>query len=136
MTQNLHRFSRQNSFSKMIVSIMANIMIQQKELNLIKAQFEKMDTNHDGLISQDELEAGLSMLNLSQIFGLKKGLTNKDVARKLMRELDADGDGSINFSEFIAAAIDQTALLNLQNIKNLFCLLDENNDWQLTKEEL
>lgn len=51
-----------NSFSKMVISIVASLKVQRDELEDIKDAFLKLDTNHDGGLTLDELEAGLGNL--------------------------------------------------------------------------
>lgn len=53
-----------------------------------------------------------------------------------MESMDKNGDGIITWDEFVAAAIDKIALLNKQNIRAAFDVLDENGDGRITKEEL
>jgi len=55
---------------------------------------------------------------------------------KLMEECDTDGDGKISYGEFIQAGINHKALLNQENIKAVFNILDENGDGQITLNEL
>lgn len=41
---------------------------------------------------------------------------------------DLDGDGKIDYIEFIQAAIDHKSLLNKQNIRTIFKMFDEDQD--------
>lgn len=41
-----------------------------------------------------------------------------------MKSLDLDGNGVIDFTEFITAAIDKVAMLNKDNLKAAFALID------------
>ncbi|KAF3574740.1 hypothetical protein F2Q69_00058264 [Brassica cretica] len=51
------------------------------------------DPNGDGFITVDELKAVLSSL------GLKQGKTLDD-CKKMIMQVDGDGDGRVNFKEF------------------------------------
>jgi calcium-dependent protein kinase len=53
-----------------------------------------------------------------------------------MTSMDKDGDGQISYDEFIAAAINKVALLNENNIKSAFEMIDLDGNGQLTIEEL
>lgn len=55
--------------------------------------FSKFDTNADGVVSTEELKAGLEK-------ALKTDLTEKRVAQ-LMAEFDTSGDGSLKLDEFV-----------------------------------
>ena len=47
---------------------------------------------------------------------------------KLFRTLDADGDGQISYSEFLTGATDMTRLINKDNLRVAFDLLDLDGD--------
>jgi len=59
----------------------------------MKEAFNVFDRNGDGFISVDELKAVLSSL------GLKQGKSLED-CRKMIIQVDVDGDGRVNFKEF------------------------------------
>lgn len=44
-----------------------------------------------------------------------------------LQKLDLDGDGTINYSEFLAASINQEKLMSSENIKIAFQLFDTDN---------
>lgn len=53
-----------------------------------------------------------------------------------MQACDLDGDGKIDYSEFIQAAIDHKHLLNKQNLEIAFDMFDLNHDGQISVDEL
>ncbi|EOA19331.1 hypothetical protein CARUB_v10003659mg [Capsella rubella] len=59
----------------------------------MKEAFNVFDRNGDGFITVDELKAVLSSL------GLKQGKTLED-CRKMIMQVDVDGDGRVNYMEF------------------------------------
>ena len=59
-----------------------------------------LDVNGDGSITIEELEHGL------------KDKENGDTLIQLLRAADTDGSGDINYSEFIAATLDQNIYMN------------------------
>ena len=54
----------------------------------------------------------------------------------LMTSLDKDGNGVIDYQEFITAAIDKVNLLNKKNLISAFQLLDLDNSGMITIDEL
>lgn len=50
--------------------------------------------------------------------------------------MDKDGNGVIDYQEFITAAIDKAALLNQDNLTSAFKLLDRDNSGMITIDEL
>ena len=53
-----------------------------------------------------------------------------------MKACDLNGDGKIDYSEFIAAACEKSLMLTSTNLQNVFNVMDLNGDGTLTKEEL
>ena len=59
----------------------------------MKEAFNVFDQNGDGFITVDELKTVLSSL------GLKQGKTLEE-CRKMIMQVDVDGDGRVNYKEF------------------------------------
>jgi calcium-dependent protein kinase len=53
-----------------------------------------------------------------------------------MMVLDKNGDGVIDFTEFITAAIDKVTILNKDNLQSAFKMIDVDNSGMITVEEL
>lgn len=69
------------------------IMDERDEEEDMKEAFNVFDQNGDGFITVDELRSVLASL------GLKQGRTVED-CRNMIRKVDVDGDGMVNFKEF------------------------------------
>ena len=54
----------------------------------------------------------------------------------VMDRIDLDGDGRIDYHEFMQAAINHQALINKENIEQMFKLFDANNDGMISITEL
>ena len=54
----------------------------------------------------------------------------------MMKACDLNGDGKIDYTEFIAAAYEKSQLLSGENLRNAFNMMDIDGDGALTKEEL
>jgi calcium-dependent protein kinase len=55
---------------------------------------------------------------------------------EVLISIDTNGDGRIDFTEFITAAYDRTKLLSKENLKIAFRMFDLDGDGAITKEEL
>jgi calcium-dependent protein kinase len=53
-----------------------------------------------------------------------------------MQEIDKDGDGLIDYSEFLAAAVDKTKIISDENLRYAFSMLDYDKNGIITKNEL
>ena len=86
-----------------------------KELRKCFIQF---DTNGDGRLDRDELISGLKMVD-----------TKKDLEQevdRVMKIIDVDGNGFIEYEEFLRASLDKDKILTPENVKIVFQLFDIN----------
>jgi Ca2+-binding EF-hand superfamily protein len=67
--------------------------------------FLMLDTSKDGILSVQEIEQGLD-----SVLATMKGDV-KDYM-ELMKAMDRDGNGVIDYQEFITAAIDKMTMIN------------------------
>jgi len=65
---------------------------EEEEVNL-KEAFDVFDKDNDGLISVEELALVLTSL------GLKEGMKTEE-CKEMIKKVDMDGDGMVNFKEF------------------------------------
>lgn len=82
----------------------------------IAEDFEEIDANGDEVIDLDELKASLS------------GKSKKPSAKKIMKQVDDNGDGTLNELEVAAK--------NNRELIDNFSEIDTNNDNELDLEEL
>lgn len=54
---------------------------------------------------------------------------------KVIAECDQNGDGQIDFQEFMSACINRKALTDVKDVKTAFNILDENNDGQISLQD-
>ena len=72
---------------------MASLTAEQVEE--LKAAFQAMDSNGDGFVTKDELKSMLS--------GLGEPVDDS-VINEMINVADTNGDGKVDFNEFVAAA--------------------------------
>lgn len=87
--------------------------------------FFKLDKNKDGYITLKELKEGM------------KNTPNINEIADILQGVDTDKNGAINYTEFIAATLDQKGLISSTSlIKDAFQLFDKNNDGTIDQTEL
>mmetsp|Transcript_29330 Transcript_29330/g.36425 ORF Transcript_29330/g.36425 Transcript_29330/m.36425 type:complete len:129 (-) Transcript_29330:19-405(-) len=98
----------------------------------MKSIFLKLDANKDGFLSSEEIQQGMEQVT-PDVAGLVGGKPDWGAAAK---ELDANSDGLISYDEFIVACYNRRSLLNNENLKIAFDLLDVDKDGKIQKHDL
>merc|ERR1712048_363000 len=80
------------------------------------------------MLSTQELQEGIEKAGVQ---GLQGG-----ELKALIAEMDADGSGAIDYTEFIAVAIDRKVACKDDNCRRAFCTFDKNNDGSISMAEL
>jgi calcium-dependent protein kinase len=90
--------------------------------------FVKFDTNGDGRLSREELLNGYTSIVGADAAG--------EETEKIMRNVDTDGSGYIDYSEFITASMSRKKLLSKGNLTEAFNLFDKDGSGTITVEEI
>ena len=56
--------------------------------------------------------------------------------QEILKSLDVNYDGALDFNEFISAATNRVILLNEDNLKKAFSILDSNDDGRISAKKL
>ncbi|KAF6176120.1 hypothetical protein GIB67_000214 [Kingdonia uniflora] len=122
----LKQFRAMNKFKKVALRFIAGCLSEEEIMGL-KAMFKNMDTDNSGTITLEELKQGLS----------KQGtkLSEYEV-KQLMEAADADGDGTIDYDEFITATMHMNRMDREEHLYSAFQYFDKDNSGYITTEEL
>jgi len=99
------------------------IYCTEQEIMELKSKFEALDSDHDGVISKAELQIGLEEFSPDQLADLVDGL-------------DQDHNGVVNYSEFIAATLDESVYLKEERMLSAFMAFDKDRSGRITLGEL
>lgn len=95
------------------------------ELQQLRAAFDHFDIDNDGKINIQELLQAEKALNA--------GLNYK--WKEIVIKCDLDGDGALDYHEFLTGAIDHKKMLTGDNLRRVFELFDTNKDGQIEVHE-
>ncbi|KAJ8754660.1 hypothetical protein K2173_010751 [Erythroxylum novogranatense] len=122
----MKQFRAMNKLKKLALKVIAE-NLSTEEIQGLKAMFANIDTDNSGTITYDELKSGLARL------GSK--LTEAEV-KQLMEAADVDGNGSIDYIEFITATMHRHRLERDEHLYKAFQFFDKDNSGFITRDEL
>ncbi|CAE7292428.1 CPK2 [Symbiodinium microadriaticum] len=133
--ENLRRYSAEHRFKKAALHVLAR---QQDDGTLsapggpvsrLRQVFTELDQDGDGIITFNELKEGLKNSGHDATF------TSKEL-QHLARAVDADGSGEIDYTEFLAAAMERKAVVQESALWAAFRVFDKNDDGRISLKEI
>mmetsp|Transcript_19888 Transcript_19888/g.64727 ORF Transcript_19888/g.64727 Transcript_19888/m.64727 type:complete len:514 (-) Transcript_19888:65-1606(-) len=120
------KFARQCRFKKLGYMVLSK-HLSLEEVSGLKAVFDSMDENKDGTVTIQELQNGLKA----------KGhdLASQDI-KALIEAIDVDGNGQLDYQEFVAATIHYNKIAQGENLVKAFEHFDKDSSGYITKDEL
>ncbi|MFQ6619780.1 hypothetical protein Gotur_000474 [Gossypium turneri] len=122
----LKQFSVMNKLKKRALRVIAE-HLSVEEVADIKETFDMMDTKQRGKITLEELKAGLQKLG--------QQIPDADL-QILVGAAGGDGDGTLNYGEFVAVSVHLRKMANDEHLHKAFAFLDLNKSGYLEKEDL
>ncbi|KAK9939450.1 hypothetical protein M0R45_016145 [Rubus argutus] len=122
----LKQFKAMNQFKKVALRVIAGCLSEEEIMGL-KEMFKSIDTDNSGTITLEELKQGLA----------KQGTKLSELeAKQLMEAADADGNGSIDYDEFITATMHLNRMDREEHLYTAFQHFDKDKSGYITTEEL
>lgn len=119
----LKKFQSHQKMKQAAITFIAT-QVSSKDIDHLKKVFESIDKNGDGNITMKELKDGL------------KDFKNKDELLAIMEGADTDASGTINYTEFIAATMEQNMYLKEENLRNAFRMFDKDGSGKISIDEM
>ncbi|XP_021733764.1 calcium-dependent protein kinase 10-like [Chenopodium quinoa] len=122
----LKQFAGMNRFKKKALRVIAEHLTVE-EVEIIRDMFMLMDTDRDGKVTYEELRAGLR----------KVGSQLGEAEIKLLMEVaDADGNGYLDYGEFVAVTIHLQKMENDEHFQRAFMYFDKDGSGYIELDEL
>merc|ERR1719247_1095096 len=125
IVKNFQNFQGQSRLKKVAMTLIAQ-HLQEDKIDELKDIFKSIDKNDDGTLTYAEIKEGLAKSD--SMLG-----RNLEVA---LAEIDSDASGVIEYTEFLAAAMERKLYIQRDVCWNAFQVFDLNSDGVITKEEL
>jgi len=121
----LTNFTQHNKLKKATMQLIPSLLADS-QIKKLREAFQILDSNGDGRVSVDEMISGLEQFGVA---------ANKDID-SLVKAMDADGSGEIDYTEFLAATVDKKMMNDEGVLWQAFMRFDLNNDGKITSDEL
>nr|AGM20664.1 CDPK [Populus tomentosa] len=122
----LKQFSMMNRFKKRALRVIAE-HLSVEEVEVIRDMFALMDTDNDGKVTYEELRTGLRKVG-SQ-------LAEPEI-KMLMEVADVDGNGVLDYGEFVAVTIHLQKMENDEHFRRAFMFFDKDGNGYIELDEL
>lgn len=96
--------------------------LKEIDFKALREAFRSLDTENLGMLSMAEVKQAFKDANIPP----------EDV-EKIFKSLDTNGDGLINYSEFLAATVDRKKALTMQNLQFAFHHFDVDGSGFITE---
>lgn len=118
------KYIHMNNLKKIVLTYIAT-RLKDSEVKHLREVFEALDINKDGSITIEELQIGLQ----------KAGCDQQNV-EQIFKSMDTDKSGKIDYTEFLAATLDEKIYLKEQRLYEVFRAFDKDESGKISKEEL
>mmetsp|Transcript_62194 Transcript_62194/g.173763 ORF Transcript_62194/g.173763 Transcript_62194/m.173763 type:complete len:470 (-) Transcript_62194:137-1546(-) len=125
MVGNMKKFRSASKLKKAAVTMIAQ-SLKDSEIKALRDTFIALDGNKDGTLTHKEILDGLKKHNIPM----------PEDFRQILNDLDTDGSGSIDYSEFIASSLNTRTYIKKSNAWDAFKMFDADNNGVITMEEL
>ena len=125
---NLTNFRETNKLQRAVIRFIASQLLSQGEKDELAVIFKSLDKSGAGKITEQEL-----VTYCRKVFG---NAFSDDEIHTIMCRVDTDNSGYIDYSEFLAAAIDRKKLLSASRLEAAFQAFDRDNNGKITALDL
>eukprot|EP00427_Karlodinium_veneficum_P026167 CAMPEP_0169214206 /NCGR_PEP_ID=MMETSP1016-20121227/17219_1 /TAXON_ID=342587 /ORGANISM="Karlodinium micrum, Strain CCMP2283" /LENGTH=521 /DNA_ID=CAMNT_0009291987 /DNA_START=46 /DNA_END=1611 /DNA_ORIENTATION=+ len=126
LMDNLRGFKAQNRLKKAALHVIAS-QLGESQIKNLRETFMAMDGNGDGLLTVNEMKEGLNRAGLKEI---------PSDLQQIMEDVDSDGSGVIDYTEFLAATLDKKVYMCEDVCWQAFRIFDRNGDGKIDRSEI
>ena len=128
IVKNLRSYSARLKLQQSTLAYIVHNLVHKEDCDYLRQVFIALDDNGDGKLTKDELINGLSII-------LERSEAEKEVNR-LIEIIDVDGNGFIEYEEFLRAGLDKGKILTEKNLDTAFKLYDIRNKGKINARDL
>jgi len=120
----LLNYAASSELKKVALNVIAH-KSSSEEIVMLRTAFGHFDTEQDGFVSREEFRNALKECNL-----------NDETLTKVFDSMDVDKNGSISYTEFLAALLEARTNIDEERVADAFDRLDHSDTGYISKEDL
>lgn len=126
LVQELRAFRSENRLKKAALHVIIR-QLSDEHTRALRDIFRTLDADNDGMLSIEDLKDGLAMAGVTE-----------DVPdlEQIVDGLDLNGTGCVDYTEFLAAAVDRESFLNEDICMKAFNIFDVDGDGKINRHDL
>jgi len=128
--QNLKNFGFESKLQEATWVFLVSYFATKEEKEKLLETFKAIDADHDGQLTREELKQGYI-----KIMGMSNEMAEEE-ADRIMRTIDTNHSGSIDYSEFVNATISKNNILKKERLEAAFKIFDRNGDGRISADEM
>jgi len=125
---NLKNFQAEHKFQQAVYTYISHNLVARGDIENLRKVFQLLDKDGSGRLDKEELQKGFQ-----EAFGYNLG---EYEMQALMKNIDHDNNGYIEYEEFLKAAIGNKVLLSNENLIQAFNVFDADKSGDITTEEI
>lgn len=129
--KNLIQYRCLNKFQKVVLSLVSGLCVSPEELMQLQDEFIRLDSDNKGTLSREDIRR-IAESEFGQQYAAKRQIDWDGI----IEECDIDGDGEIDFQDFVAACLDRKALVKTSQIRKAFRIIDADKDGAVSLGDL
>ena len=127
VSKNLRNFRSSFRFKETMKTFITSQILSSKEIKPLREVFTVIDSDNDGKISKEDLV---------DYFRQSSATDPESEAKKVMSKIDWQGNGFIEYSQYIKASIDSDIAMSNKNLTLAFKMMDSDKKGFIRAEDL
>ena len=125
--ENMKRFKRNKKFEHATIGFIINQLVSKEDRADLLKQFLLWDKNKDGVLNKQEI-----IESYRNVYGT----IDPDIVENIIKSIDLDGNGVIDYHEFLNCTMNREKILSKKNLKYAFNAFDKDGNGSISIDEI
>ena len=125
--ENMKRFKRNKKFEHATIGFIINQLVSKEDRADLLKQFLAWDKNKDGVLNKEEI-----IESYRNVYGT----IDPDIVENIIKSIDLDGNGVIDYHEFLNCTMNREKILSKKNLQYAFRAFDKDGNGSISIDEI